>query len=557
VPESPGPLLWVCFGLIAIIAVVYAPVLDFGFVKYDDPQYVSANPHVFGGVTLQGISWALTSGYAANWHPLTWISHMLDIEMYGMNAGWHHLTNVLLHMASAVLLFALLYRMTGALGRSAFVAGLFAVHPIHVESVAWVAERKDVLSTFFWTLTLWAYLRYAARPELRRYLLVVVFFALALMSKPMVVTLPFILLLLDYWPLRRPIEMRLVTEKIPLFALAVASSIITFLVQERGGTVAVVGRISFAERIANALVSYGAYLGKMVWPTHLAAYYPYALSQSPWLVAGSALGLAGITLLAIWKAKDFPYFVTGWLWYLGALVPAIGIVQVGTQAMADRYTYVPMIGISIVAAWGIFDLVARWQKSGDGLMVLRGAGLAVIIACTVSARAQVKTWESSLTLWEHALAVTTDNYAAHTFLGNALSGLGKTDEAITHYEEALRIRPDYPEAHNNLGPALAGKGKIDEAITHFSEAVRLRPGYADAHNNLGVALANRGRVPEAIAHFAEAVKLDPDHAKAHYGLAVVLQNQGRTAEARQEFLEALRINPDYQDAKRGLDALTH
>ena len=346
------------------------------------------------------------------------------------------------------------------------------------------------------------------------------------------------------------VALRVVREKLPLFVLAAASSVVTFVVQQRGGSVDA-STTGLGQRVANALVSYVAYIGKMLWPAHLAAYYPYDPSLPPRSVLGCVLVLVGISMLAIWKVTDYPYLLTGWLWYLGTLVPAIGLVQVGTQAMADRYTYVPMIGLSIIVAWGTSDLLGRWQKC----WLAPPATLLVMLACALSARAQVETWSSSTALWEHALAVTTNNYAAHAFLGNALTRQGRLDEAIQHYTEALRIRPDYPEAHNNLGPALAGQGNLEEAIAHFSEAVRLRPGYADAHSNLGVALAMQGKLDEAIAHFSEAVRLDPDHPNAHYGLALALRNKGRVEEAIHEFHEALRIQPDHVDAQRGLDAL--
>jgi Tfp pilus assembly protein PilF len=505
------------------------------------------------------MKWALTSSYAANWHPVTWISHMLDVQLFGLNPMGHHIVNVLLHAVTMLLLFVVLFRMTGAIGRSAAVAGLFGLHPIHVESVAWVAERKDVLSALFWVLTMWTYVAYVRQPRVSRYIWIVVTFALGLMAKPMVVTLPFALLLLDVWPLRR-IDLHagwwtaarsLLLEKAPLFALSIGSSVITFVVQRHGGTVASSVRLPLVERIGNALISYIAYIGKTLWPLHLAAYYPYPRVLPVALVVVSAVLLLAISIAAIFAGRRHPYVLIGWLWYLGTLVPAIGIVQVGTQAMADRYTYIPLIGIFIILAWGVPDILSspRWKTP------IAAVTAAMLLSCAVVARQQVHHWESSQTLWQHALSVTTDNYAAHTFYGNALATQGNVDGAVAEYNEALRIRPDYPEAHNNLGPALAQSGRVDEAIAHFLEAVRLRPNYADAHNNLGVALATQGKFDEAIAHYTEALRLDPDQSRPHSNLGLALQAQGRTAEATREFELALRMNRNDVDAQNGLKAL--
>src|SRR6202167_1037861 len=531
---------WVCVALIAANLIVYASAWHHGFVNYDDDDYVTTNPVVLRGLTWHGVAWAFTTGYAVNWHPLTWLSHMLDVQLYGLDPGLHHLTNLLFHIVNTLLLFGLLHRMTRALGRSAFVAGLFAVHPLHVESVAWVAERKDVLSTLFWMLTLWAYQEYARRPGLRRYWAVLLFFALGLMAKPMLVTLPFVLLLLDFWPLGRvgigpnsaggwalsrdgwATMRRLVFEKLPLLALAVVSSIVTFAIHRRGGAV-----ISFAAaplhiRMANALVSYVAYIGKMLWPARLAVLYPYAQSLPLWWLAGAFLGLMGISFAVIRAGPRHPYLSVGWFWYLGTLVPVIGLIQVGDQAMADRYTYVPLIGLFIIVAWGVPELLVRWPFRRIALAA--AAGL-VILACAIAARGQLQYWENSSTLWTRALAVTTGNNIAHNNLGVSLADQGKLDEAIAHYSEALRIKPDYADAHNNLGAALADQGKVDEAIAHYSEALRIKPDYADAHDNLGVSLCDQGKLDEGIAHFNEALRIKPDSAKAHNNLGVALASQ--------------------------------
>jgi len=556
-----GQARWVSLALIAVNLIVYASVWHDDFVNYDDYQYVSENADVSGGLTWHGVAWAFTTGAAANWHPLTWLSHMLDVQLYGLNPGAHHLTNLLLHIANTLLLFGLLHRMTGALGRSAFVAGLFAVHPLHVESVAWVAERKDVLSTLFWMLTLWAYVAYVRKPRLRRYLVVLLFFALGLMAKPMLVTLPFVLLLLDFWPLGRMAPgpnpagrwapsrewwatvVHLVWEKLPLLALSVASSIVTFVVQRRGGSVVSLDAIPLNLRLANALASYVAYIGKMLWPAHLAVLYPYAQSLPRWWIAGAFLGLIGTTVAVIWASRRHPYLPVGWLWYLGTLVPVIGLVQVGPQAMADRYTYIPLIGLFILVAWGVPDLLVRWRLRRIALPT--AAGL-VIAACAIAARGQVQYWESGTALWTHALEVTTGNYVAHTDLGVVLARQGRTDEAIREFREALRIKPGYADGHNKLGRALAEQGRLDEAIAHYTEALRNDPASAEAHNNLGLALARQGKLDESTHEFLEALRIQPDSAEVHNNFGVVLAGQGRTDEAIHEFQEALRIKPDYE-----------
>ena len=556
----PRQTLWVSIGVALAVALAYWPVYRFGFVRFDDPTYVTENPHVLSGLTWPAVKWAFTSGYGANWHPLTWMSHMLDVQLYGLDAAGHHATNVLLHAASTVLLLGVLVRMTGALWRSTVVTALFGLHPIHVESVAWVAERKDVLSAFFWMVTLWAYTAYVRKPRPIRYGLVVASLALGLMAKPMVVTLPFALLLLDVWPLRRldvggrlwTSMWPLVREKLPLFALSVASSVITFEVQRQGGTVASGLRLPLDERLGNALISYAVYIGKTLWPLHLAAYYPYPRSLPTTSMLVSALCLFAITAGAIAALRRYPYVLVGWLWYLGTLVPTIGIVQVGTQAMADRYTYIPLIGIFIVLAWGIPDILCRWPQSRAPAFALASAA---VVACVFGTTVQARYWESSMTLWKHALEVTTDNYAAHTFYGNALAAQGNLDAAIAEYTEAIRIRPDYPEAHNNLGPALASKGKLDDAIRHFAEAIRLRPNYADAHSNLGVALASQGKLDEAIAQYNEALRLDPDHGRARANLGLALQALGRTADAIRVLELALQMNPGNVDARQALASL--
>ena len=555
--------------MIGAIVAIYARVWHHDFVSYDDPKYVTENSVVSAGLTARGVSWALTTGTDANWFPVTWLSHMLDVQLYGMNAGGHHLTNVLLHIATTLLLFGLLYWMTGALGRSAFVAALFAVHPLHVESVAWVAERKDVLSTLFLMLTLWAYVWYVRQPRISRYALVILFFALGLMSKPMLVTLPFLLLLLDVWPLgrmglggdrsrrsgsarradQRSVALHLVREKLPLFALAIASSIVTFLVQRRGGAVAGLDAYPLSLRVGNAVVSYVAYIVKMLWPTRLAAFYPYPTSLPVGLVAGALVLLIGVSVVVIRAGRRYPYLLVGWLWYLGTLLPVIGLVQVGNQAMADRYTYVPMIGLLIIAAWGISDLLARGRYRN---IALSTAAVLVIAACAITARGQVQHWRSTPELWTHALEVTAGNDVAHNNLGLALARQGKAAEAISHYTEALRIRPTYATARTNLGAALASQGKVDEAITQYTEVLRYKPEFAEAHIDLGAALADKGRIDDAIAQYTEALRLKPDFSEAHANLGVALASQGKLDQAITEYNEALRLKPSSADVHNNL-----
>ena len=554
-------MVWVCALLLALEMIVYAPVWQHEFTDYDDPAYVSGNPDVAAGLTWRGVGWALTTGHASNWHPLTWLSHMLDVELFGMKPGPHHLSSVLVHMVNTLLLFGVLQRMTGQVGRSAVVAGLFGVHPLHVESVAWVAERKDVLSTLFWLLTLWGYVEYVRRPGWRRYVVVMGLFGLGLMAKPMLVTLPFVLLLLDVWPLGRLavaagarsgetwIDRRaawgLVVEKLPLFGLTVVSSVVTFAVQQHGGAVSRVELFPFGQRVANAMVAYVAYLGKMLWPTGLAVFYPYPHGLPLWQVVGSALVLLAVTAVAIGLVRRAPYVAVGWCWYVGTLVPVIGLVQVGSQSMADRYTYVPLIGVFIVLAWGVPALVGSWPQRRVVLGLAAGAGL---VASVVIASHQVQYWKNREALWTRAVEVTIDNWNAHDHLGLVRAAQGRVDEAIAHYRAALRIRPDYEGAHVNLGNLQAARGRMDDAIAHYGEALRIKPDLEIAHNNLGVVLARLGRADDAIAHYTEALRVRPAFVDAHRNKGIALVGQGRLDEASREFLEVLRIAPGDADA---------
>lgn len=512
---------------------------------------MTRNVHVRGGLTVSGIEWALTSGEAANWFPVTRFSHMLDSQLFGVRSGLHHLTSVLGHALAAVLLFAFLARSTHARWPSAWVAFLFALHPLHVESVAWVAERKDVLCAFFWFLALWAYVRYAERPGRGRYVLVLLCFCLGLMSKPMIVTVPFLLLVLDAWPLHR-LSRAAVREKIPFFAIAAVSGLATFLVQDSSGAVKEIARLPVGLRMENALVSCAIYCLKTIWPSGLAVFYPYPAGFAWWTVVSAGLAVAVITALALRSFRRAPYLAAGWIWFLVTLAPVIGLVQVGAQARADRYMYVPMVGLTIMLAWGAADLARRWPAV---TRPIAAAAVATCLAAAAVSAAQIEHWKSSETLFQHALDVTADNYLAEHNLGSYLLDTGRLSEAIPHLEAALRIRPESAPARSDLASALAQTpGRLPEAIAQFQAAVRLLPDAAIPHNNLGVALAKfPERLPEAIGEYQAALRIDADYADAHNNLASALaQTPGRLPEAIAEYQAALRINPKYADAHHNL-----
>jgi tetratricopeptide (TPR) repeat protein len=555
----------VCIFLAAMVWVVFGQTLEFGFVDYDDNTYIYENPIVQKGVTIPGILWAFNHVWASNWHPLTWLSHMLDCQFYGLNAGGHHLTNVLLHTATVILLFLVLRQMTGCLWRSAFVAAVFAIHPLRVESVAWLAERKDVLSGLFFILTLGAYVRYARHSwSPARYGLVVLLFALGLMCKPMLVTLPFVLLLLDYWPLNRlqtnagtepvfrvahrQIPRRLIFEKLPFLGLSVASCIITLFAQTR--VIQSSGNLSLPTRMGDALISYVAYMDQMFWPSGLAVLYPLtAEGVRAAAVTLSLVLLAGISTGVIVLRRRRPYLLMGWLWYLIMLVPVIGILQVGLQARADRYTYLPQIGLYLLLTWAVTDLCARWRYHR---LVLGGGAAIILVALIFCARAQTAYWWNSETLWTHTLACTSDNSIAHYGLGNALFQKGMVDEAVVQYRKALEINPDYAKACNNLGNALLQQGKVDEAIAYLQRALEINPDFADTHDILGNALLQKGNVAEAITQYQVALQIKPDNAEACYNLGNARLHQGNVAEAITQYQRALQIKPDFADAHNNL-----
>jgi tetratricopeptide (TPR) repeat protein len=508
-------------------------------------------------LTIDGLRWAFTTGHASNWHPLTWLSHMLDCQLFGLDAGRHHFTNLLLHIANTLLLFAVFRKMTGTVWQSGFVAAAFGLHPLHVESVAWIAERKDVLSTLFWILTMWAYVRYVKEPKEEKYLLMILFFALGLMAKPMLVTLPFVLLLLDYWPLERIGKIkisRLVVEKAPLFIFSGISSVITFFVQRSGGAVPGVDVVSLNIRIFNALVSYVKYIFKMFWPRNLAVYYPHPMaSLAIWQVILAAVVLVVVSILVICLSKRNKYLLTGWLWYLGTLVPVIGFVQVGSQSMADRYTYVPFTGLFVMVAWGSAGLLRKFRYAKT---VLGLSAVIVILALCICSWIQVGYWHDSIRLFEHSIEVSGDSDVMHSNLGVALSERGKIDEAIIHYRRALSIDPRDPRVHNNLGIALAVQGKFDEAMEHYYKAQEEAPEFIEVHYNMAKSLSSQGKLKEAIFHYQKVVKAEPDSEEAHFYLAKSLQQQSDFDNAILHYREVLRINSSYADAYYNI-ALAH
>jgi protein O-mannosyl-transferase len=552
--------LLVCLGLVAVTWAVFGQTLAHEFVNFDDHVYVYENPLVVRGLSTEGIIDAFTHTHARNWHPLTTVSHVLDCQLYGLNAGGHHLTNVILHTISVLLLFLVFKQMTGGLWQSAFVAALFAIHPLHVESVAWIAERKDVLSAVFFMLTLAAYARYARAPSPARYLLVALLFAFGLMSKPMLVTLPFVLLLLDYWPLGRlggqKSEVgsrlrRLITEKVPLFALSVLSCIATLFAQRQGSSA--IDQLPFLWRLNNTFVSYFTYIWQMLWPARLAVFYPHPNNRLPLVEVTVAIAfLVGVSLLVICLRRTKPYLVTGWFWYLGMLIPVIGLVQVGEQAHADRYTYLPHIGLYIMIAWMVGDLLSEPTPRAGRALVGVVAAIA-IMSLGVRALGQASYWKNSETLWNHTLAVTGENDVAHNNLGFLFLRSGELDKAISQFQAALNIRSRNTETHyslgaaliqSNLGNALARKQLWDEAIDHLQEAVRLRPDYVDAYFNLGSVLFQQGRIDQAIAQWQKALAIRPRDAEAHRNVARALRKQGNVKEAISEYEQALNIVPE-------------
>ena len=508
--------------LAAAILFVFLPVTTFDFVHYDDNAYVFENPAVQQGINAESLAWAFTTNHASNWHPLTWVSHMLDHTLFQLKPAGHHLTNLLLHTLNALLLFLLLLKMTGKQWQSLFVAALFALHPLHVESVVWVAERKDVLSAFFWMLTLLAYAGYTKRPGALRYLFIMLAFALGLLAKQMLVTLPFVLLLLDIWPLQRfqtKKILRLVCEKLPLFALSFLMSVVVFLVQQQGMAVK---PLPIAVRIANALSAYIQYIGKMFWPTDLIVLYLQtgnAAAGNAAYLTFAAIVLIGMSVLALVFAKKRGYLFTGWFWYLGTLVPVAGFIQIGYHSHADRYTYIPLIGLFIMIAWGVPELVARWRIKRLLLPLLAGFVLSLLIAATIT---QLSYWRNSQTLFEHTLKVQPDNFVIHNNLGKYFNKQGEKEKAYVHILKAVKLNQNYTKARYNLGCMLAADGMIDDAESNFRTVLSIDPNNVKAHTKLGRVLLMQGKSDEAIEHLKKAFSLDPNYGEARYYLRKAL-----------------------------------
>lgn len=603
-------VLLTVMGLALVTLIAFEPVRHNQFINYDDDDYVTENAHVTGGLSRQSIMWAFSTSRASNWHPLTWLSHMLDCQLFGLESGWHHLSSLLFHIANTFLLFWVLRKMTGEVWPSAFVAAVFAVHPLHIESVAWVAERKDVLSSFFWMLTMAAYAWYSERPGIGRYILVFLALALGLMAKPMLVTLPAVLVLLDYWPLCRlrfkrggegralpvaePVAVRYrevllrraLGEKIPLFMLSLCSSVVTYIVQQSTGAVKAWESCPLNNRISNAVVSYLMYIVKMFYPTRLAIFYPLRLSIPRWQPVFSLVILTIVSVGVIYMGRRRRYLVVGWLWYIGTLVPVIGLVQVGSQAMADRYTYLPSVGIFIIIAWASSEIFSkwRWRKMALGL-----SGAAVIGALVICTRLELRYWKNNFTLYERALAVTENNSLVLNNYGWMLYGDGRFDEAIvqlkkverltpsdpivqknlaetylavgqydqavSHFEKALELKPDWPGVYNNFGVALKEQGKIEQAIERWKKALALDAGQGNAHYNMGLAMGQRGNYDVAIYHFNQALRSDPDWAEVHYNLGAVYFRLGKLGPAVEECKRAVRLKPDYLSAHATLAQL--
>ncbi len=543
--------------------LVFWQVGNFDFVNYDDPSYVTENQHVVSGLTFDNIIWAFTTIHTGYWHALTWLSLMLDCQLFGANAGGIHLVNLFWHLANTLLLFTVLKKMTGSLWSSTFVAAAFALHPMHVESVAWIAERKDVLSTFFFLLTMAAYLRYVKQPSAARYLLVLLIFALGLMAKPMLVTLPFVLLLLDYWPLDRISRFqlrtlyrlilsagRLTAEKIPFIVLSIVSSVIAFLGTQSSISISSFAAFPLKFRIGNAFISYLIYIEKMFRPGGMAAFYPHPVGNVSVLYAViSAILLLAVTIFVIRFAKNHRYLVTGWFWYLGTLIPVIGIIQVGLQAYADRYTYIPYIGLFIMLAWGLPQLLSKlpYRKIALGVsmvIVLTGLG--------ICAHRQTSYWKNSITLFSHALSVTQNNYIAYHGLGAAYGSLGRIDEAIDAYKQAIQIKPSYAEAYFSLGRDYENLSRLSEAIEAYKQAIRIKPGYADAYLALSNAYNKLGRYQDSVKVCKQAIRIKPDYAEAYNNLGVAYARLECWPQAIEACKQAIKINPDYTEAYNNL-----
>jgi tetratricopeptide (TPR) repeat protein len=563
-PSGQKYFALVCLVLALGTMALYWPITSHPFIIFDDEQYITANLHVTSGLNWTNLVWALKSSEQANWHPLTWVSHQLDCTLFGVTADGHHLVNLLFHVTNTLLLFVFLRGATGALWRSAFVAALFAWHPLHVESVAWAAERKDVLSTFFWLLTLMAYVRFTDWSKVQSpkskvfYLLALFLFALGLMSKPMVVTLPFVLLLLDFWPLQRISNfkfqisncVRLLLEKIPFFALAFAGSAVTYLVQAGGG--AVVSKMPWSERLANVVLAYARYTAKTFWPTDLAIIYPHPRHWPVALALGAAAVLAVWTLLCLRDWRKSPFLVVGWFWFLGTLVPTVGLIQVGAASMADRYTYIPSIGFFIVVVWGAAEIFSTRPR---GKIILPVAGGAVLLACVVTTSLQISLWRDSITLFRHAIEVTTDNYAAENTLGKAYEKTGDDTHALFLYRAAVATEPRFPQSQFNLAMCLLTFGQTGEALEHLQAAAALEPRDPDIQFDLGIYFSQHASWTNAAHCFSNSVLVRPGYAPAQLGLGSAYANLGLATEAVPHLREALRLDTQLPEAQKNLNRL--
>jgi hypothetical protein len=528
----------ISFLLAAAVLAVYWPVTGYDFIALDDNLYVVENQHIQKGLTCKGIAWAMTTLYTTNWHPLTWLSLMTDYQFYGLNAAGYHGTSLILHILNAIFLFLLLRRMTGKDGRSAVVATFFALHPLNIESVVWIAERKNLLSTFFWILTMLAYVRYAEKPGWKRYSLILVCFIFGLMAKPILVALPFVLFLIDYWPLqrlsfpgrdrsgaiydhenRRKLLILVLVEKVPLILLSLLSAWVTFYAARAGGAVKAISVFPLVGRIENAFISYAMYLIKMVWPVDLAIFYPYPAVRPLWQVALSVLFIAAVTGFVCLKGRTYRYLITGWFWYGITLFPVIGMVQVGFQAMANRYAYISLIGIYVIVAWGVPDLLKRFS----GRLYLPAVSVAVILAFTFCTKSALPDWKNSELVFRQALNVTKNNHIAEIGMGNVWLGRGDLPKARSHYLESLRIKPDYPEAMINLGIVYMKMGLFEDAIAQYGKALDASPTDVRILNNLGVALACKGRHEEAVIRFREALRRSPGDQEAKDNLTKVMK----------------------------------
>jgi tetratricopeptide (TPR) repeat protein len=559
------PEIWISLFLVLSTLLIYFQVSSFGFVHYDTAKYVYENRIVKAGLTAEGFKWAFSSFYFCNWHPLTWLSHMLDVQLYGLHPGRHHLTNVIFHIVNTLLLFGVLRRMTGKLWQCGFVAALFALHPLHVESVAWVAERKDLLSSLFGLLTLWFYTRYVRKPSVSRYMPVILFFTLGLMAKPMVVTLPFLLLLLDYWPLRRlsvdrasnrdrfsnqrPDKWHLIVEKVPLFILSAASCIVTVLSQHSYGSIVSMDVYPLNIRIANALISYVNYIGKLFWPVNLAIIYPYEMIVPTWQIWVSSCLLVSLTLISVKSYKSRPWFPVGWFWFLGTLIPVIGFVQVGAQSMADRYTYVPAIGLFIIFAWGLFENLKRCSHRE-----LKFTTIAVVFSgvLMVIAWKQIQYWQNGITLFQRAVNVSENSYIGHKNLGHALLLNGRFEEAAEHLTKTLELNPRSATSLVDLGLVLAGQNKPEEALQAYAKALAEEPDYAVAYNLAGKAHYQLGNNVQAVSNYGQAIKINPDYAEVYVNLGNALFRLGENDKAWEYYQQALEIYPDYAEAYNSL-----